>query len=159
MLASYLFCIYYLCFQVALGHIDDRNITLRSPDPDSYVHGRLKSHSNSKCVYEAMDKTPSYAWENPRKVISSWSCVSLIWTGDNVFHIIPPGSPLTRIDVPPFFVVSLFLLNELVRITSIVSKLPKISIIVIKKYVTESKNKHGNRFSENRQIYNIPVYT
>jgi hypothetical protein len=50
--------------------IDNRNITLRSPDPDSYVHG---------------------------------------------------------IDVPPFFVVNLFLLNELVRITSIVSKLPNSS--------------------------------
>ena len=51
--------------------IDDRNITLRSPDPDSYVHGSLKSRSNSKCVYEAMDKTPSYAWENPRKVMEN----------------------------------------------------------------------------------------
>ena len=51
--------------------IDDRNITLRSPNPDSYVHGSLKSRSNSKCVYEAMDKTPSYAWENPRKVMEN----------------------------------------------------------------------------------------
>ena len=46
---------------------DNWNITLRSPDPDSYVHGSLKGRSNSKCVYEAMDKTPSYAWENTRK--------------------------------------------------------------------------------------------
>ena len=51
--------------------IDDRNITLRSPDPDSYVHGSLKSRSNSKCAYQAMDKTPSYAWENPRKVMEN----------------------------------------------------------------------------------------
>jgi hypothetical protein len=51
--------------------IDDRNITLRSPDADSYVQGSLKSRSNSKCVYEAMDKTPSHACENPRKVMEN----------------------------------------------------------------------------------------
>ena len=61
----------YRTTELLLEDTDNWNITLRSPDPDSYVHGSLKSRSNSKCAYEAMDKTPSYAWENPRKVMEN----------------------------------------------------------------------------------------
>jgi len=49
----------------------DRNNTLRSPDADSYVHGSLKDSSNSKCVDKSMDKTRSYAWEDPREVMEN----------------------------------------------------------------------------------------
>ena len=50
---------------------DNRNNTLRSAGTDSHVHGSFKGHSNSKCVYEAMDKTRSYALENSRKVMDN----------------------------------------------------------------------------------------
>jgi hypothetical protein len=61
----------YRTTELLLEDTDNWNITSRSPDAYSYVHGSLKGRSNSKCVYEAMDKTPSYAWENPRKVMEN----------------------------------------------------------------------------------------
>jgi hypothetical protein len=47
---------------------DNRNNTLISPGRFTFTRS-LKGSSNSQCVYEAMDKTRSYAWENPRKVM------------------------------------------------------------------------------------------
>jgi hypothetical protein len=49
----------YRTTELLLEDTDNWNITSRSPDAYSYVHGSLKGRSNSKCVYEAMDKTPS----------------------------------------------------------------------------------------------------
>ena len=55
---------------------DVRNNTFISPGRFTFTRS-LKGSSNSKCVYEAMDKTRSYAWENPRQVMEdeiSGSC-------------------------------------------------------------------------------------
>ena len=41
------------------------------PYTDSYVHGILKSRSNSKFVDKSIDQTRSYASENPRKVMEN----------------------------------------------------------------------------------------
>jgi hypothetical protein len=40
----------YRTTESLLEDTDNWNITLRSPNPDSYVHGSLKGGSNSKCV-------------------------------------------------------------------------------------------------------------
>ena len=67
-----------------LEDIDNRNNTLRSPNTDSYLHESLKGRSNSKYVYEAMEKTPSYAWENPRKVMDRFHLLLML---DHVISI------------------------------------------------------------------------
>jgi hypothetical protein len=66
----------YRTTETLVEDTDKRKHTLRSKGTDSHVLGSCKGRSNSKCVYEAMDKARSYALEYSRKVMDneiSWS--------------------------------------------------------------------------------------
>ena len=61
----------YRTTETLVEDTDKRKHTLRSAGTDSHVLGSCKGRSNSKCVYEAMDKARSYALEYSRKVMDN----------------------------------------------------------------------------------------
>jgi hypothetical protein len=62
----------YRTTELLLEDTDNWNITSRSPDAYSYVHGSLKGRSNSKCIYEAMARelSPVPAEDDPNMSLS-----------------------------------------------------------------------------------------